>query len=170
MKTSSRSISERLHALALAALLTFVSFAPIACAKKPVVVPEPPAPEPPKAVSFRFPQPLVVETPAGDPTTAQEHILCGLFYFEHGRYEEAAGEFSLARARITDFRNRLSRDCLVSEAVCYLLTDNKAAFVQAVNTLRATYTHYELMAIENQDRRLRALTDISNAFGQIGYK
>jgi len=169
MKTSSRSRSERFQSLLLAAVLAVVSFAPMACAKKPIIV-EPPPPELPKAVSFRFPQPLVIATPAGDPATAQEHIQCGLFYFEHCRYEEAAREFSSARSRITDPRNSLNRDCLVSEAVCYLLADNKPAFVGAVNALRATYTHYELMAIEHQNLRLKALTDICNAFGQIGYK
>jgi len=170
MKTSSRSTSERLHALALAALLAVVFFAPMACAKKPVIVPEPPAPEPPKAISLRFEQPLAVVTPTADPVTVKEHIECGLFYVEHARYQEAAQAFESARSRITDPRTRLSRDCLIAEAVCYLLADNKAAFVHAVNTLRATYTHYELMAIEHQDLRLKALTDMCDAFGQIGYK
>lgn len=169
MNISSRSRSERLQSLLLAAVLAVVSFAPMACAKKPVIA-EPPPSATPEAVSFRFPQPLAVATPAGDPTTAQEHIQCGLFYFEHCRYEEAAGEFSSARSRIRDPRNALSRDCLVSEAVCYLLADNKPAFMGAVNALRATYTHYELMAIEHQNLRLKALTEICNAFGQIGYK
>lgn len=145
-------------------------FGPLSCAKKPVVVPEPPPPESPKPISLRFEQPLAIITPTADPVTVKEHIDCGLFYVEHARYQEAVQAFESARARITDSRTRLSRDCLIAEAVCCLLADNKAAFVYAVNTLRATYTHYELMAIEHQDLRLKALTDMCDAFGQIGYK
>ena len=143
---------------------------PLACAsRQPATEPLPKAQAPVKTSSFRFDRPLVVSVPNEEPATVREHILCGLFYFEHGRYEKAANAFETARGPILDPANSLNRRCLIAEAVCRLLEDDKPAFVHAVGALKATYSSYKLMAAEQRDSQLEVLLKLQQAFARNGH-
>jgi len=122
----------------------------------------------PETVDIRFRRPLVVKTPEGDPVTVEERIRCGLFYFEKDRFAEAAGQFDMARKGIADHDNPLYRACLMSMAACYLLTDDRAAFVKTVRELRSTYTEYQLIAMEKRDPGMRTLLRLSDEFVKSG--
>ena len=169
MKYMYKSLGKMPSAFLLSVLFLSIYLGLVSCAtKKPI--PQPPASEPPRTVSFRFAPSLVVSAPAGEPATVREHVRCGLFYFQHNRYEEAAKSFQAARGPILDPANDLSRQCIVAEAVCQLLSDNKPAFVKTVNALKATYNKYELMTVEQRDSRMKALMDVQSAFARIGYR
>jgi len=121
---------------------------------------------PEKVISVHFGRPLIIQTPKRDPVTVEEYIRCGLFYFEQGRFAEAAGAFEKAKEGIRDPWTPLYRSCLVSEAICHLLTDNRSDFTKAVKEIRSTYTAYELMVIGQQDPRMNTLFGLYRQFSE----
>lgn len=127
-----------------------------------------PANDPPVIVNIRFSRPLVIKTPERKPVTVKEHILCGLFYFDQGRFEDAAGEFEEAGKRISDSRDPLHRKCVMSCAVSHLLADDKPGFMKAVRELKTTYNRYELMTIEDLDEQAKTLFQLSDEFSGNG--
>ena len=94
--------------------------------------------KPAETIRLHFKRPLIVRTPEKDPVTTDEHIRCGLFYFEQERFAAAANEFEKARKGISGRQNPLYRACLMSAAVCHLLADNKPAFMQTIKELKST--------------------------------
>ena len=128
--------------------------------------PEPLAPVyyPEEVISVHFKRPLVINTPKKDPVTVKEYIRCGLFYFEQGRFVDAAGSFEKARKGIDEPWAPLYRSCLVSQAVCHLLTDDRVAYMRTIKEIRSTYTSYELMVVEQQDLQMRTLLGLYQEF------
>ena len=76
--------------------------------------------KPAETIRLHFKRPLIVRTPEKDPVTTDEHIRCGLFYFEQERFAAAANEFEKARKGISGRQNPLYRACLMSAGVCHL--------------------------------------------------
>ena len=147
------------------AMLLFSSL--MACST-PKPKPLPPTYKPAETADLHFKRPLIIETPERDPVTIEEHILCGLFYFDRERFAEAADEFEKARRGIGHPWNNLNRACLMSEATCYLLTDNKEAFVKTVDELKCTYSSYQLITIQKRDCRVKAIFELYNEFMKTG--
>ncbi|MDP2646312.1 MAG: hypothetical protein Q8P24_15345 [Desulfobacterales bacterium] len=129
-------------------------------ASKPKPKPLVRAYQPAETIKLHFEKPLIVKTPAHDPQTVEEHIRCALFYYDQGRFSEAADEFGNALQKISDHQTPLYRALLIGSAVCQLLTDNKPGFIKTVQDLKSTYTKYELMVIENKDRRVKAIFNL----------
>lgn len=139
------------------------------CAATRYEVAETPLNEVPvETVRIYFKRPFVAGTPAHDPVTVEEHIRCAHFYFEQARFEEAAEEFDRARQRIREPQNALYRACLISSAVCHLLTDNRDSFVKTIQELQSTFNRYELVVIEKRDERLKALFELYKEFLRTG--
>jgi len=149
--------------LVAAATLLYLSLTGCTTAK-----PLPPAYRPVETVSLHFKRPLIIKTPERDPITVEEHILCGLFYFDQERFAEAADEFEKARIGIGHPWNNLNRACLMSAAICHLLTDNKEAFVKTVDELKCTYSSYQLITIQKRDCRVKAIFELYNEFMKTG--
>ena len=106
-------------------------------------------------VQLRFKRQVRVTTPEKEPVTVEEHIRCGLFYFDQERFAAAANEFEKARKRISGRQNPLYRACLMSAAVCHLLADNKPAFIKAIKDLKSTYNRYELIVVKDSDDHVK---------------
>ncbi|MFH1624845.1 MAG: hypothetical protein ABID54_06785, partial [Pseudomonadota bacterium] len=79
-----------------------------------------------------------------------------------------AEEFERARQRISEPQNSLYRACLISSAVCHLLTDNRDSFVKVIRELKATFNRYELLVVEQQGERLKALFGLYEEFLKTG--
>jgi len=155
----------RLIGLLAAATMLYLSLAGCSTSKpKPLL----PAYRPVETVNLHFKRPLIVQTPERDPVTVEEHILCGLFYFDQERFAEAADEFEKARRGIGHPWNNLNRVCLMSAATCHLLTDNKEAFVKNVDELKCTYSSYQLITIQKRDCRVKAIFDLYDQFMETG--
>ena len=127
---------------------------------KPIIV----EPVPAKFIQLQFESPLLIETPSMDPFFVKDHILCGLFYFDHTRFEEASEEFKKAYQAIPDSRNRLYQRCVSARTVCLLLSGDRDGFNEEVQKLKSTYTNYELMAIESIDQHAEAIFEIYKDF------
>jgi len=140
--------------------LIFVALGLFGCAgTQQSVVPEPEEP------AFRdrdifFMYPLNITTPEKDPVTTQEFVNTGLFFFQEGAYADAAVNFDRAADGIFDERHPFRRLCLMSAAVCRLLLDDKAAFVDTVEQLRRTYTSYQLVILPKTSPQAQALLDM----------
>jgi len=119
-------------------------------------------------VNLRFERPINIPTPEKEPNTVEEHIRCGLFYFDRERFTEAAEEFGKAREMISESENNIYRACLISAAVSHLMVDNREAFITAVKELKSTYSNYQLIVIEERDRRVRALFKLYDNFIETG--
>lgn len=124
--------------------------------------------EPAETIKLHFKDPLITKTPEQDPATAEEHIRCGLFYFDQERFVDAATQFEKAGQRISDRQNQLYRACLMSAAVCQLLADDKPAFMEAVQELKSSFSRYELLVIEGKDERVKAIFGLYDAFLKTG--
>lgn len=114
----------------------------------------------PLSFSIKFKAPIIVKTPLGEPGTVKEHILCGLFYFDHQRFKQASNEFEQASKLINNQDTGIFRACLASEAICHLLSNNKAAFTANVEQLKSTYSKYELINTKLKDSRNDAILNI----------
>lgn len=123
---------------------------------------------PGETINLDFRSPLIIKTPEQDPVTTEEHIRCGLFYFEQERFGDAATQFEKAGQRISDGQNPLYRACLMSAAVCQLLADDKPAFMKAVQELKSSFSRYELLVIEGKDERVKAIFGLYDAFLKTG--
>jgi len=119
-------------------------------------------------VQLRFKRPIKVTPPEKDPVTTDEHIRCGLFYFDQERFAAAANEFEKARKRISGRQNPLYRACLMSAAVCHLLADNKPAFMQTIKELKSTYNRYELIVVKDSDNRVKVLYELYDKLMKTG--
>lgn len=128
----------------------------------------PPVFKPAERIRLHFKRPLIVRTPEKDPVTTDEHIRCGLFYFDQEQFVAAAGEFEKARKGISGRQNPVYRACLMSAAVCHLLADNKPAFMQTIKELKSTYNRYELIVVENSDARVKVLYELYNELMKTG--
>ena len=113
-------------------------------------------------------RPLVIKIPEHDPETVEEHIRCGLFYYNQEKFTEAADEFEQARHKISDSQTPIYRACLITLSVCHLLTDNKSRFIKTAQDLKSTYNRYELMVIENKDERVKAIFNLYDEFMKTG--
>ena len=151
--------------LVAAATMLYLPLAGCATSKP---TPLPPAYRPADTVNLHFKRPLIIKTPDASPVTVEEHIRCGLFYFDQERFAEAADQFEEAQQRINDRRNPLNRACLISTAVCHLLTDNKPGFIKAAKELKSSYTQYELVAIEKMNGQVKAIFDLYDEFMKTG--
>lgn len=150
-----------------AALCTYLLLAGCA-AKRPKPVAFTPLPPLARPVDLRFESPLVVTVPKQDPVTAEEHIRCGLFYYDQQRFQEAAKEFGMAGSRIVDPHNPLYRDCLLSKAICDLNLDDKPAFLKDIRELKTAYTKYDLVVVKQRDERLRVVFELYDRIMQTG--
>ena len=151
--------------LVLLAMVLFFSLMGCSTAKP---TPLPPAYRPADTVNLHFKRPLIIKTPDAGPATVEDHIRCGLFYFDQERFAEAADEFEKARIGIGHPWNDLNRACLMSVATCHLLTDNKEAFVKTVEELKCTYSSYQLITIEKRDCRVKAIFELYDEFMKTG--
>ena len=124
--------------------------------------------EPLKIVQLRFKRQVKVTTPEKEPVTVDEHIRCGLFYFDQERFAAAAGEFEKARKRISGRQNPLNRACLMSAAVCHLLADNKPAFIKTIKELKSTYNRYELIVVKDSDDRVKVFYELYDKLMKTG--
>ena len=152
----------------LLVLMVMVLFLSLIGCSTPRPMPLPPAYTPANAVNLHFKRPLIIKTPDASPVTVEEHIGCGLFYFDQERFAEAADEFEKARREIGHPWNDLNRACLMSAATCHLLTDNKESFVKTVEELKCTYSSYQLITIEKRDCRVKAIFDLYDEFMKTG--
>ena len=118
--------------------------------------------KPQKMVQLSFKRHIQVTPPKKNPVTAEEHIRCGLFYFNREKFIAAGGEFEKAKKKISGRQNSLYRACLMSAAVCNLLADNKPVFLKAIKELKTNYSRYELMIIEGKDDRVKTLLALYN--------
>ncbi len=130
--------------------------------------PLPPTYKPAETADLHFKRPLIIETPERDPVTIEEHIRCGLFYFDQERFAEAADQFDKARQRISDHYKGLYRACLLSMATCYLLSNNKAAFVKTIREVKSNYTEHELLVVEKNDERVRVIFNVYDELMKTG--
>jgi len=130
------------------------------CAGTQQAVPVEPEIKPHQLSAVFFKYPLKVTVPAADPLSTEEFVYAGLFFFQEGSYVDAAQNFEEASDRILETGHPLRRLCLMSAAVCYLLLDDKALFVDTVEKLRLTYTRYQLTALRRMEPRARALLDM----------
>jgi len=137
-------------------------------ASKPKTEPLAPVYRPAETITLHFNRPLIIKMPVKDPATVEEHIQCGIFYFDQARFGDAASEFEKAREKIINLQNPLYRECLMSSSISHLLSDNKPAFIEKVRELKATYTRYELMVIANRDERVKAIFDLYDQFMKTG--
>ncbi len=119
---------------------------------------------PVETVKLHFKRPFIAKAPGKNPVTAEDHICCGHFYFEQERFAEAAEEFEKARLRISEPQNSLYRACLISTAVCHLLTDNRTAFIETIRELKTTFNRYELLIVAKRDERVKALFSLYDEF------
>ena len=126
--------------------------------------PVPLEPVPINRIQLKFGSPLSIGTPVIGPSSVKDHILCGLFYFDHTRFEEASEEFKKAYQAIPDSRNRLYQRCVSARTVCLLLSGDRDGFNEEVQKLKSTYTNYELMAIESIDQHAEAIFEIYKDF------
>ena len=151
--------------LVAAATMLYLPLAGCATSKpKPL----PPAYRPAETVNLHFKRPVAIRMPEHNPVTVEEHIRCGLFYFDQERFAEAADEFEKARREIGHPWNDLNRACLMSVATCHLLTDNKESFVKTVEELKCTYSSYQLITIEKRDCRVKAIFELYDKFMKTG--
>ena len=153
----------------LSAAVTALSMNLYGCiTSKPKPVEIAPAYNPVEAINLHFNRPLIIRMPEKDPVTVEEHIRCGLFYFEQEKFQEAADEFEKATQTVTDPQNPLYRECLMSLATCNLITDNKAGFIKTVRKIKSSYTTYEITVIERRDRHVKAIFDLYDEFMKTG--
>ncbi len=124
--------------------------------------------KPPKIVQLRFKRLIKVTPPEKDPVTTDEHIRCGLFYFDQEKFVAAANEFEKARNGISGRQNPLYRACLMSAAVCHLLADNKPAFMQTIKDLKSTYNRYELIVVKDSDDSVKVLYELYDKVMKTG--
>lgn len=124
--------------------------------------------KPPKILQLRFKRQIKVMTPEKAPVTVEEHIRCGLFYFDQERFAAAANEFEKARKRISGRQNHLNQACLMSAAVCHLLADNKPAFIKAIKDLKSNYNRYELIVVKDSDDRVKVFYELYDKLMKTG--
>ena len=159
----------RLAAMIPFALLLFACAAPKAKSNTLARIAKPaPTLEPVKTVELRFHKSIKTVTPAKEPDTVKEHIGCGLFLFDRERYEDAAVEFERACLDISGHQSPLYRTCLMSAAVCRLISNDKQAFFKNMRALKFSYNKYEWMDKKGRDDRLKALYDLYNEFIKTG--
>ena len=120
-----------------------------------------------ETVDIRFERPLTIRTPEAAPLSTKQHIQTALFYFENGKYLQAAEEFDSAGQGIVD-KGELYRNCLIAIAVCKLLLDDKAGFMRSIEKLKGTYSSYELMVVRDKVKRIKALFNLYNGFKNNG--
>ena len=128
----------------------------------------PPVYKPAKTVELHFKRPMIVRTPQKDPSSVEEHIRCGLFYFDQESFVSAADEFKKACKRLQEPQNPLYRACLISAAVSHLLADDKPAFMKAIKELKSSYHRYQLMVIEDMDDRVKVLFGLYDELMKTG--
>jgi len=119
-------------------------------------------------VQLRFKRQVKVTTPEKEPVTVEEHIRCGLFYFDQERFAAAANEFEKARKGISGRQNPLYRACLMSVGVCHLLADNKPAFIKTIKDLKSTYNRYELIVVKDSDDRVKVFYELYDKLMKTG--
>lgn len=119
-------------------------------------------------VTIHFGTPLIVRFPKNEPVSVEDYIRCGLFLFDECRYKEADEAFKKAREKIADPPGDLFRACLISSAVCELLLNDKARFVNTVRVLKSTYNPYELLYVKRYDPRCEVIFNLYDKFIQTG--
>jgi len=135
----------------LSAILLFSAF--IGCVSSP---PVPIIPKEPVVKTLRFSRNIQSMPPHKKPSTVEEHIKCGLFYFDQEKYKKAASEFTNGSKKIINKNNSLYRSCLLSASVCHLLNDDKNSFVKTFEAVQTSYSEYEWL-VAKDDVQLKSL-------------
>ena len=138
---------------------------------KPKTEPIAPVYRPTETINLHFNRPLIIKMPVKDPATVEEHIQCGLFYFDQTRFGDAASEFEKAREKITPGQAKeliLARwKMILHTTIMAYVTDYQREFLHKLENLWEKYTTTinEILA-----EREKAGEELSWFLGELGYE